>query len=82
MSAIAKLETEFYEPLTRQGTKTAKHDEETSIYLHGATRAPWLFNLTACRVSENKKFRIFRVLMFPVAAFKIFKSFSLLSSVE
>ena len=33
------------------------------------------------RVSENKKFRIVRVLMFPVAAL-IIKSFSLLSSVE
>ena len=43
--------------------------------------APWLFNLTACRVSENKRFRIVRVLMFPVPAL-IVKSFYLLSSVE
>ena len=43
--------------------------------------APWLFKLTSCRVNENKKFRIVRVLMFPVAAL-IIKSFSLLSSVE
>ena len=31
MSAMANLETEFYEHLTRQGAKTAKHDEEMSI---------------------------------------------------
>ena len=37
--------------------------------------------LLACRVSENKKFRIVWVLMFPVAAL-IIKSFYLLSSVE
>ena len=43
--------------------------------------APWLFILTACRVCENKWFRIVRVLMFPVAAL-IIKSFSLLSSIE
>ena len=42
---------------------------------------PWLFILTACSVSENKRFQIFLVLMFPVAAL-IIKSFSLLSSVE
>ena len=43
--------------------------------------APRLFILTACRVSENKRFRIVCVLMFPVAAL-IIKSFSLLSSIE
>ena len=43
--------------------------------------APRLFILTACRVSENKRFRIVRVLMFLVAALVI-KSFSLLSSIE
>ena len=26
--------------------------------------APWFFNLTACRVCENKRFGIVRVLMF------------------
>ena len=31
MSGKANLETEFYERLTRQGAKTAKHDEEMSI---------------------------------------------------
>ena len=30
--------------------------------------APWLFILTACRASENKRFRIVRFLMFQVAA--------------
>ena len=40
-----------------------------------------LFILTAFRVSENKRFRIIRLLMFPVAAL-IIKLFSLLSSVE
>ena len=43
--------------------------------------APWLFILTACRVSENKRFRIVRILMFPVAAL-IIKSFSLFSSTD
>ena len=43
--------------------------------------APWLFILTACRVCENKRFQIVRVLMFPVAALIII-SFSLLSSIE
>ena len=42
--------------------------------------APWLFNLTVRRVSENKRTRIVRVLMFPVAAL-IIKSFSLISYV-
>ena len=37
--------------------------------------APWLFIVTACRVTENKRFRIVRVLMFPVAAL-IIKSLS------
>ena len=41
----------------------------------------WLFLLTPCRVSENKRIRIVRVLMFPVAAL-IMKSFTLLSSIE
>ena len=40
-----------------------------------------MFILTACRVFENKGFRIVRVLMFPVAAL-IMKSFSFLSSIE
>ena len=40
-----------------------------------------LFILTACRVIENKRFLIVRVLMFPVAAL-IIKSFSLLSSIK
>ena len=43
--------------------------------------AAWLFFLTACRVRENKRFRIVLVLMFPVAAL-IIKSVSLLSSIE
>ena len=43
--------------------------------------APWLFILTARRVSENEMFRIVRVLIFQVAAL-IIKSFSLLSSLE
>ena len=46
-----------------------------------AVSPPWLFILTACRVSENKRFRIVRVLMFPVAAL-ITKSFSFLSCIE
>ena len=45
------------------------------------SQAPWLFILTAYRDRENKRFRIFRVLMFPVAAL-IIKSFSLLYSIE
>ena len=43
--------------------------------------APWLFIFTACRVSKNKRFRVVRVLMFPVAAL-IMKSVSLLSSIK
>ena len=43
--------------------------------------APWLFIITACRVCENKRFRIVRVLMFPIAAL-IIKSFSVLTSVK
>ena len=43
--------------------------------------APYLFILSACRVSEKNIFRIVRVLMFSVAAL-IIKSFSLPFSTE
>ena len=42
---------------------------------------PWLFIGTACRVCENKRFQIVRVLMFLVASL-IIKSFSFLFSIE
>ena len=38
------------------------------IVIYRFSQAPWLFILTACRFSENKRFRIVDVLMFPVAA--------------
>ena len=44
MSAMANVENEFYEPLTRQGTKTAEHKEGMSICSSTPQAPRWYIN--------------------------------------